>query len=142
MLRKAVLITCTLLLSSSLVVFSEQSGEQKPIEQQLKEAMCLRNTGIVITSAGIALATVGGLSFFIGLGGLLHDPAIDPSTLFTVFAIADGIGAVCIVVGPILWSRGARQLRNIKKSQVALQLLGPDLAERESLAGIALVCNY
>lgn len=142
MLRKGILISCTLLLSVSLALFSEQSGEQKPIEQQLKEAMCLRNTGIVITSAGIALAIVGGVSFFVGLGGLLHDPAIDPSTLFTVFAITDGIGAVCIVVGPILWSRGARQLRNIKKSQVALQLLGPDLAEGKSLGGISLAYSY
>ena len=151
MLRKAVLISCALFLSMNLAIFSEQSGEQKPkdIEQQLKEATMARKVGsTVLVLGGISVALGGG--FFIAYLAKVLDYAMYWHPEDARWAKIDGDVATGTIIGGLLAMGlggflmiGAQQkIGNIKKSQIALQLLGPDLAEGKSLGGISLIYSY
>ena len=123
-------------------IFSEQGVEEKPkdISQQLEEATCLRNWGIIITSTGIAAVVVlteaALVAILASFNSDLKSIAAPQAAFIPYFAVYSGLS---LIVGPTLWICGARSIRNIKKSEIALQLHGPDLAQGMNWGGISLV---
>jgi hypothetical protein len=144
-LRKAVLASCTLLLLFSVSIFSEQGvvEKTKDISQQLKEATCLRNWGIIITSTGIATTVVLTEAVFVALVSAINSDlesiAAPQRDFIPYLAVYSGLA---LIVGPTLWICGARRIRNARKSEITLQLRGPDLARGQKLGGISLVYSY
>jgi hypothetical protein len=151
MARRAILVSFALFLLLGGSIFSEQGVEQKPkdINQQLKAATALRTAGIVIFSVGVVSSMVAGMYLMgTGFAGMSYmvtgypEAARNAEAWNRSFQIAGIGGLVCVLVGPILWIGGAHRIREIKKSGITFQILGPDLSWGRSLGGISLVDSY